>query len=374
MHFYSSMHTGGIELNLVNTLPLLNEGKFRTSLCLFRDEGSQKDMLTDAGVTVYHEPGKGRLNPIRILKLAHFLKNNDITVACAHLHQNYVPISIAARLAGTPVMIACLHNDRPIKKAFHRWQERLASHFITRYVAVSASVEKHHQNYNKNPSSSYEIIHNCIRLEDFQTSPESRAATRRQLGISPDQKVIVGVGRLTPGKNFEHLLHVTRELRDKYDLKPKVLIVGGEGRRQQGRMEILQSLCSELGLEDQVQLLGECTNIADILGASDIFCSSSTIEGFSIATLEAQAAGLPIIATNSAGIQENLGKLGEFGLVPIGNISAMAEKISVLLQDQNIYAAQKAIALENCKRFSMEKQVRRLENLYSELIEQQQSL
>ena len=129
-------------------------------------------------------------------------------------------------------------------------------------------------------------------------SPASLTELRRTL--NPDGRLLlVTVARLSPEKNLPFIIHAMARL--KADGAPPFrLLVLGDGVQR----EDLEAMIDEMGLRDTVLMLGN-VNSADVpahLMISDIFVFASAAETQGMAVLEAMAAGLPVVAVNSSGI------------------------------------------------------------------------
>lgn len=147
----------------------------------------------------------------------------------------------------------------------------------------------------------------------------------------PGRKVILGIGRLVPQKQFEHLVrafssqHIAHEA---YDL----VILGEGGERQR-----LESLVNDLGLEKRVSLPGRAGNVEDWLKISDMFVLSSAVEGFPNALLEAMSHGLPCVAYDClTGPSDIITDYVDGLLVEAGNIEKLGEKMSMLITDASL--------------------------------------
>jgi len=125
------------------------------------------------------------------------------------------------------------------------------------------------------------------------------------------------------------------------------------------------SLLNELGLQDRFFFLGFRQDVPEILGDLDVFVLSSTCEGFSLATIEAMAAGKPVVVTQSGGPQEIV-EDGHTGLlVPPAEPRALAARICELLCNPERAAAlghKARVKVES--KFSLTRMVRDHECLY----------
>lgn len=129
------------------------------------------------------------------------------------------------------------------------------------------------------------VINNAIDAEKFSFSVEKRKKNRDTMGLDNDF-VIIFVGRLDPQKNPIFLLDIFREIKKKR-LNSKLLVIGDGVLREEMREKI-----SQLGLEKSVVMLGDRSDVDELLQVADVFLLPSKFEGLGIVLIEAQAAGL----------------------------------------------------------------------------------
>ena len=125
---------------------------------------------------------------------------------------------------------------------------------------------------------------------------DCRDAKREELGIAPDELMILSVGELQTRKNHEVMIRAVAKLNN-----PKVrYIICGQGEL----LESLQKLAEELGIRDCVSFLGYRKDVPQIMQAADIYAHPSKREGRGLASLEAMACGLPLVTSNVQGIPD----------------------------------------------------------------------
>ena len=94
-----------------------------------------------------------------------------------------------------------------------------------------------------------------------------------------------------------------------------------------------ESQCRELGIAGEVSFLGNQARVEPILDRSDLFLSASETESFGLASLEALASGVPVVATRAGGVPEVV-RDGRNGLLcPVGDVESLAESCIALLAD-----------------------------------------
>ena len=132
-----------------------------------------------------------------------------------------------------------------------------------------------------------------IDVKRFVETKIDRTAKRRELGVPEDAVMLLSVGELNENKNHSVVIRALREIND-----PNIhYAVAGNGPL----FDYLTSLAAELGVSNQVHILGYRTDVAEIYKAADIFVFPSKREGLPVAVMEAMAAGLPVVATKIRG-------------------------------------------------------------------------
>ena len=138
--------------------------------------------------------------------------------------------------------------------------------------------------------------------------------------------VILGVGRLTPQKDFPTLVRAFSQVRR---LRAARLVILGEG---EGRAE-LEALADELGVKEDLALPGFQNNALSYMAHSAVFVLSSAWEGLPTVLIEALAAGTRVVSTDCPSGPREILQDGRFGaLVPVGDASALARAILETLE------------------------------------------
>lgn len=259
----------------------------------------------------------------------------------------------AARLAGVPRIVARigLETDTPRSAKYRfvlgRWVDAVAvnaGHMAPPFLALPGWTPER-----------VVTIHNGIRPHRRR---RARGAVRAALGLAPDVPVIGTVARLARQKRLDRFLRVLAALPAGVHA-----VVAGEGEERAA----LTSLAGELGLGGRVHFLGHRDDVADVLGALDVYLVTSDREGMSNAMVEALAAGVPVVSTPVSGAAEALDPLADGtapGVVATVEAETLAAAVSRLLADpalrHGMAAAARARAAE---RFSYERMIDRWEDL-----------
>lgn len=331
--FYPSMRGGGAERVLVNLVGGLVARGVPVDVVLAAAEGPLLGELSPAARVVVL--GSRRVLPC-ILPLARYLRQVQPRVLLSSMsHANVVAIwARAISRVSTPVIVT-VHNTLSVTSQntaiSHGW---IWPHLIRAFypradgiVAVSRDAADDLARTARIPRDRIEVIYN----------PVITTTLREQAGQAPDHPwfapgqppVVLGVGRLTPQKDFPTLIRAYAEVRKR---RPARLVILGEGPDRAA----LTILIAELGLESEVALLGFRENAAAYMSHSSVFALSSAWEGLPTVLIEALAAGARVVSTDCpSGPREILqnGRLG--ALVPVGDSAALAGAIVAALDQPN---------------------------------------
>jgi glycosyltransferase involved in cell wall biosynthesis len=207
-----------------------------------------------------------------------------------------------------------------------------------------------------------------LDLERFrQPDLEAAAALRRECGAGDTDVLAAYVGRLVPIKRVDLVLRAVAEARRQ--APPLRLVVAGDGERRQE----LERLADQLGLLDVVTFLGYVSDSSRVAAAADIAILASDNEGTPVALIEAAAAGRPAVATAVGGVPEVVVP-GAGLLAPRGDYRALADALIRCARDAPLRTRMGARAREHVlRRFSIERLVSDIEDLYDELLARSRS-
>ena len=161
----------------------------------------------------------------------------------------------------------------------------------------------------------------------------SMMKVKEELGISPNDKVIISVGNINPAKGYEHLVDAAHYVVYRRKINVRFFIIGSFLESQLKYLRTLKAKIQSLGLKNYVNFVGAKSDVAPFLAIADLFVSSSVTEGTPMAILEAMAMGIPVIACEVGAIHELLGGNERGTLVPPRDPVALGEAIITLLLD-----------------------------------------
>lgn len=184
-------------------------------------------------------------------------------------------------------------NYKTLKLLLHKLLRRQVNRYGTVFLACSEPAAKwmfHPQNMK---GSAFYILPNGIDAEKFKYNSELRNTMRESLGIPAKTTVLGHIGALKKVKNQKFLLEIMREL-IRTSRHPYLLLLVGDGDDRNA----LENYIEEWNLKEHVILLGTRTDVSHLVQAFDIFVFPSLFEGIPMALIEAQAAGIPVLASD----------------------------------------------------------------------------
>lgn len=210
------------------------------------------------------------------------------------------------------------------------------------------------------------IPHGIDMSEYAPVRDEEKRARQAALGLPADRTLITYAGRLIEGKGLETLFAAMRTLAD---LPAWHLVMVGSGSGQVISIEERLRKDAETGaLRGRVAFTGRVENVAAYLQASDIFAFPTLDEALGMSAVEAQACGLPVIASRTGGVPDIV-EDGVTGLlVPPGEPGPLAEGLRLLLSDPGLNERLGAAARRRAEeRFAFSTMVTRYAGLFRSL-------
>ena len=182
--------------------------------------------------------------------------------------------------------------------------------------------------------------------------------------LAPEgEKIVMHISNFRPVKRVEDVVRIFARIREGIPARLVMVGDGPERPRAQRRAE-------ELGVADDVVLLGKHVAVEELLACADLFLLPSESESFGLAALEAMACGTPVVASRVGGLPE-LVTDGEGGwLLPVGDVEGMAvAALDLLGSDEAWERASQAAARGARERFSTDRIVPRYEAYYREVLD-----
>lgn len=373
LHIHTRGVVGGSGTNTLFTMENLPKDKYIAELACgsggpLVDEAKKNNLTLEKVPHLINE-----INPffdlVAIFELIILMtrKNYDIV----HTHNSKAGIlgRFAANISRVPIIIhtqhSCVYKYGTLnyfqKKLFY-FLEKISARFTDKIIYISQSLREEFIKSNISTKDNSVTIYSGIDIKNFKITVDV-ARKKQQLGLETGDFLVGIISRLEAGKGNEFVIEsIPRIIKKVHNIK---FIFVGEGCLRPN----LESLAVSLGVKDKIKFLGLREDVPELLHIFDIVCLASLYEGMGRVLLEAQAAGTPVVATKIGGIVDIV-KDGKTGiLVPARDTDALADAIIKLAQDKNLRAKMSEEAQRFVDwRFSSEKMVEDIINLYEELI------
>jgi len=367
---------GGAQESAIAATERVNPEKYDVHLWTGPESGPEGSLIEDArrrGILPRVIPSLVReIDPwkdlVVTLQLARQMRREKFDIVHTHSSKAGIVGRIAARLAGVPCVVHTAHgwgfHDHMSrwKRTFYLLSERLVAPLAEYLVSVSEKTMEIGLEAGIGRRESYRLIRSGIPTSSFRPDSGRRAECRRALGLDGGTIVVGTVGRLSEQKNPMDFVRVAEKV-FRAGLDARFLYVGDGPLRAS-----VEQAVSAAGLGDVVRLLGLRDDVPDLLRAFDLFILTSLWEGLPRVVPQALATGVPVLAYSVSGIDEVVidGKNGF--LVPVGATDEMADKLRVLITDENLRARLGQNALGEFDRsFSEDDMAIETERLYDEL-------
>jgi 1,2-diacylglycerol 3-alpha-glucosyltransferase len=206
------------------------------------------------------------------------------------------------------------------------------------------------------------IIPNGIKLSQFKEA-KNPGSLRRRLGVDSEAPILLSVGRMDPEKRLDFLVDAFTFVAEKYPDAHLVFAGDGSARAH------VETHASRTSVKDRIHFLGmiKREELPDVLHDATLFLSASTTEVHPISVIEAIASGRPIVAVADEAF-EGMVVNDENGYQVQLDVKVFAETVSALLADREKLKRFGAKSAELSEKYSIEGQVKSLENLYMEAI------
>lgn len=308
LHVSTRFNYGGAERNIANTLAW--ERRRGHEVHLAAGLGAIPSEVPE-GIALHVLPHLRRaINPLYDIRAARALRQliREHGFDVVHTHESKA--GVVGRLAAAgrvPVVIHTIHMASfgrgypPHASAAFLAVERFCARFTSYYVTVGNELRNQYLANGVGFPRQYITIHSPIDVEGYgkirQIPPSQRTALRERFGFRQDAPLLVSIGRLEPRKRhnlaLERLAPLLRDGRVQFAL-------AGEGPE----LSSLRGLCIHLGVEHTVRMVGQISNVEDLLACADLVIHVSRVEGVSQVVMQALAAGVPVVATSVEGLRE----------------------------------------------------------------------
>ncbi|MCX4337767.1 MAG: glycosyltransferase family 4 protein [Bacteroidales bacterium] len=361
LHITPNIETGGVQSLIYEFGKYqLKHGHDVDVLYLRNDESlyyKEKDYF-DAGVKVIRGRYPKTYDPRNILVIREYLCAYDIVHV--HLFPNQLYAKIAQMLVPRqkrPVLITTEHNTYNNRRKYSmlRLLDRWFYKSYDKIVCISRQTKENIDKWlcSESLSEKTVTITNGVDLEKFSSAPDRLSEA---IQLEPGAKYIVMVARMTHPKDPITLIKAIALC----DNSVHGVFIGS------GPLESSMAAEAEsLGISSRIHMLGNRTNVEELIKGCDIGVLSTLWDGFGLVAVEYMAAGLPVLATDVDGLCEVVGD--KELLFSYGDTKSLAKKITQLLSDQDYLESKKRYCASRCMEFSIDRMNSEYLELYKKL-------
>lgn len=295
--FGMTENPGGVESVIMNYYRNIDKSNIQFDfLCNSYEKIAYEDEILNMGGKTYHFTARSK-NPLKYkIELNSFFKENAFRYdtiwvnVCSLANSDYL---ILAKQYGINRRIIHSHNsqnmDGKLRGLLHKHNKKRIEQIATDFWACSKEAAEWF--YDISLMDKVVYIHNGIDIASMKYDEMSRNKLRKKMNL--DNKYIIGnIGRLHHQKNQNFIIDIFNEY-IKLNSNSHLIFVG-----QGSDEEKLKDKVKRLHLEDNVSFVGVQSNINEWLSMMDLFLFPSKFEGLSLSALEAEANGLPVLASD----------------------------------------------------------------------------
>lgn len=295
LHSVSNMDRGGIETMLMNFYRHMDRDKVQFDFLANKPvPGDYDEEIRALGGRIFVSPGFKSYRSYLSYMTELFKEHPEYQIIHTHNGSLMLYALESAKSNGIPVRIAHAHATAVpvgLTNQLKKLMRPLIKYAATDYWGCSDAAGKFYFS-EKYWNKSNELIHNAINVKNFTFNEEVRKSIREQYGFG-DKLVVGHVGRMAPQKNHKKLLEVFAQM---HKINPDTqLVLIGTGELE----ESLKQQANTLGIADSVTFTGVLSNVNEWLSAFDVFVMTSLYEGLPVVAIEAQAADLPCVLTDT---------------------------------------------------------------------------
>lgn len=300
LHIAFTMHARGTETWLMNLMRRMDPKRIQMDFVTIEDEvGFYDEEIKKLGGTLHacpHPTKRGAfLRAFRKVLEDH----GPYDIVHGHPYTLSGLLMVQANRAGVPVRITHSHTDRRkvmrdksvFKQIYFATMKRLIRRLSTYGIAASEKAAASLFGKNWQKDKRWNVMYCGIDLEPFEKPPPENL--KESLGIPGGARVMGHIGGFYFEKNHEFLLSLFAHMA-KTDLKLMLLLIGDGPLKEK-----IEKQTKALGIDDRVVFTGVRKDIPDLLSIIDLFVFPSLFEGLGLALIEAQAAGVPCLVSDT---------------------------------------------------------------------------
>ena len=301
LHLLFALGHGGIETWLIQVLRGCDPARYQHEFIVqTEDRREYEDEVESLGFKIHHVR-RARFGPDYgkfLADVTGVMRNNGpYDIFHAHGSVRYGHVLREADKLGIPHRVMHSHNMKPgdqrwyLKPLYNRARKDMMRH-TTAGLACSVGAAEVMFGPNWQQDGRFNTLFYGIDLSPFDQLPQ-REEVRQEFNLPPNAKLISHIGRFVEQKNHDLLIETQHKITQRSDNTYLMCIGDGPDRQR------IEQLAHDRGITDRVIFTGNRKDVPRLLNASDLFMLPSRWEGLGLVLIEAQAARLPCLISQT---------------------------------------------------------------------------
>lgn len=351
LHLIDTLDLGGAQVIVKNFV----ESEIPHNQYVFALRSTEICLPINGNVTVFPEKSRLTLKPLKAI--CEFIKKNNIEILHCHLFRSQFFGYILKRKY-FPNIKLIFHEHGPLGSGLEGYLVtnllRISRKYLDCSIAVSDNVKKQLIEKGKIDSKIIKILNNFIVNKEINQN--SKSLFRKKYNIEEGIFVVGYAARLVSGKGWEDLIKIVDSFKD----KKLLLLFAGTGPDKKKLEKIIEKKYTS---SVEIKYIGYVSDMREFYAGVDCFVIPSKAEAFGLTALEAQAAGVPVVASDIPGLTEVV-NWGNALLFPVKDSTLLACQISALEHSENLRKRLVRNGYANIKRFEKDVILEQLNKIY----------
>lgn len=355
---------GGVEAVVLNYFSFINRDKIQFDFICDSDSTDipYEKIESMGGKVILIPPYQNIFKYQRELKKV--LKEGNYKIVHSHINTLSIFPLRAAKKVGVPIRIAHSHSTSNKKE----WKKNLVKNILkpfskvyaNKYMCCSELAGRWLFGNKEYDKGTVYLLNNAIDLDKYKYDEKIRNSKRKELKIKPSTFVVGHIGRFVEQKNHRFLIDIFNEIHKKNN--DSLLLLAGQGPL----MDEMKEKVHNLGLDVNVQFLGQRNDANELYQAFDLFLLPSLYEGLPVVGVEAQASGNLCYLSNDMTKETKVLDSTVFMSLK----SSAEEWANAILNDAKSYKKHDTKEEVSKYGFNIEKEAKKLEEKYFEYLEE----
>ena len=335
------MNIGGAPSVVFHQLKYLDTTRFDPYLLMLYPSKkanflSQMDFLPQDRIIQFRLKNRSIFDIKTLANIFSFLREEKFDVVYTHLFLSNLLVRFLAIFARVPMILSFEHSEYRGKKLWQKVADKILSWWTDKILVSVPAVAEFTAQQEYISKEKFVVITNPVVLPDRERLdvealrlPASclSSCCGLRAGIPAGAKVALTIGRFSEEKGHERLLRAAEMVRER--TQGIFFLIVGHGPLERKLQEFVRSY----NMQEYVRVLTDPLHAKEYLYLADIFVLPSLREGQAIVVYEAMKAGVPVIASDLAGVRNILQDEKNGLLVPPGEPDVLAEEICRLVED-----------------------------------------